>query len=630
MRLALQHELFTDALLMCKDDRALRAEVIRAVCAKMDDSSLTKVHSLVQSGMEDSVWSAMQQSQARLGPTPLTTPLDALFSSFPSPPLSLSPSTTSPVFSSWRAQAALCSSDPSPFDAAFLTHLGDYLWAAFSQPIAAHICYLISGTVPSLLSSIPSRSARVVLLGGDHRRSLRQFTHLSALQWTQVYEFLLSLQEPSPASQAAFCHGQVYKLLYAEQIADLGLTESALRYCVDIAERVKATGRKEAAQGQRGVDGFAYNALFLHELSVLEHRLRVALNAPASSPVRQKLVTGLFSVLDKGINLLVGDGAAASSNGVAQSGPEKADWGAGGAKWERPFAVESAQQQPLLTPSASGGGRGASPARPMHERSRTDNGHMLHSQPPRSPAVQSASDSSAMDGSTGESGLPSGFSLPSAVLPRSSSSTNLSPYAPGQATTGSAIFPSPSLLRTSRSGDNIAAAFGSSEAPAHPPQSVHAALSPAPVQRSVGLGPATAFTHRPLPALEDASTPPTTHTSNPTAPVHPDSNSTYSTPPHGQPTAAHPTSYPPVGHDPLPHGAPPTHGQPPAGVSTAATGSPPPVAASAGQADGAGSTNGAGLLRRLGSVGGLFSLWGSGGGGGERRFGCRGQRPSTP
>ena len=545
VRLALHHELFTDALLMSTGDRALHADVLSSITARMDDSSLTKAHYLVHSGMEHAVWASVQ-AKAAGSSSLLSTPIDALFASFPSSLLSLS--SAPPLFASWRAHTALCAADPSPSDAAFLSHLGDYLWAVYAQPVAAHLCYLLSGLLPSFLSPIPAPSTRVVLLGGDHRRSLRLFTSLTPLQWTQTLDFICSLSPTPPPPSPLTAQMQVYSFLYASHIADLGLTDVALRYCQDISAALKTN---QKVGGKDGASSSPLNPLFVYELRVLEHRLRVVLNAPASSPVRQKLVSGLLGVLDKGINMLVGDGTGGPVGGAGQAGGEKADWGVGGTKWEKPFASSLAPSS--LTAAVSGGG-----------------------QHPSSPGLHANGGSPAATAAAAVA--PSSFSLPSAMLPRSSSSSNLGSQAAHQAAATS-VFPAPTILRSSRSGDNLHSTMTAGEAGQVP--------------------------NRPLPAM-DAFTQAPARTHSPFPPLHPQ-------PAAVAPTSSSPPSHAGVTHVPYqPHPPPgPVHQPPPTSTPAPAPAAPSPTSPSP-PADGVAQANGPGLLRRLGSVGGLFSLWGAG------------------
>ena len=597
VRLAIQHELFADALLLTADEPEMRSEVVQAVCGRMEESSLTRVHYAVSAGLEQQVWTQQLQVIGRMWPAVSYDNVDQVFTSFlATSSASLSSSSAPSLFSAWRSHAAMCVSDPSRYDTSFLLHLGDCLWSIFGQPAAAHICYLLSTSVPALLSSVPAPSARVVLLGADHKRSLRSFTSIGALQATQLYEYLLQLQDGGTG--VSVCHQQVYKFIYATLLADLGQCEQSLRYCQAISQTVKATSaRKEAKDGRKvaavsSSDGYLYNPLFLYELSILEHRLRVTLNAPASSPVRQKLVSGLFSVLDKGINMLVGDTAAAATANSAGDKSSQSEWGQQGTKWERLFMPQPGH----IGSSPAAGLRAPSPA--------LSEGRPLQPTPPTSASV---------------GGNVPNFALPSAVLPRSSSSSQLSAQLPPQQ---SVLQPQPTL-RTSHSGHNLHA---DSELTAHADQLTFPPPSMLAAPTNLHNPALASLPGRPSPGasfLPGSAPPPRSHSPLPPRPSSASPQRPTAAP---TPTVAYEASgfspYPPKASSPATgsaadfHTAPHQHDSA-SNNSTAFTSAPAPPSSAAPNGTAGHPTNagaaqpGPGLLRRLGSVGGLFSMWGS-------------------
>ena len=596
VRLAVRHELFSDALLLTADEPMLRAEVVQAVCTKMEDTSLTRVHYLVSAGLEQQVWTQQLQACTRMMPSIAFADIDQVFNNFPTATASLSSSSVPALFSAWRSHAAMCVSDPSRFDTSFLTRMGDCLWSIYAQHAAAHVCYLLSTSLPTFFSSVPAPSARVVLLSADHKRSLRSFASIGALQCTQLYEYLMTLQDGGKG--ASVCHQQVYKFVYASLIADLGLCDQALRYCQEIQQTVKATQRKEvrdsraanSATSASTGDGYTYNPLFLYELSILEHRLRVTLNAPASSPVRQKLVSGLFSVLDKGINMLVGETASAATANSAGDKSSQSEWGQQGTKWERPFMPhQNAVGQSGTV--AAGGLRASSPA-------------LSVGRPPQStpPAQQAAAD-----------GRVPNLALPSAVLPRSSSSSELASQPPQQLS----LFQQQPTLRTSHSGHNLHASGGlppraELHTPPLPTMPTAAGSSHTP--------PHSTLPGRPAPFHAAGPSPPrTTHSSLPpmpssispqrpgTAPSQPPRYDTAGFSPYPQtPPSATTTQTDHHGSAQLPGAATNATALSPSQPSSAVVNGTTPSAQS-NQANA--TTTGPGLLRRLGSVGGLFSMW---------------------
>ena len=86
---------------------------------------------------------------------------------------------------------------------------------------AAHSCYLIA----QCPLDAPSRGARFVLVGADHRRFSDSYLRdMPSLNRTEVVEYAMQLQN----SQHTLKGFQPYKLMYAMALADYGLTDKCV------------------------------------------------------------------------------------------------------------------------------------------------------------------------------------------------------------------------------------------------------------------------------------------------------------------------------------------------------------------------------------------------------------------
>ncbi|KAL5511852.1 hypothetical protein ACEPAH_5070 [Sanghuangporus vaninii] len=163
-------------------------------------------------------------------PTPmnLMTPLSPNFPS-PSQATSISPE----ILSKWPEHAImLFSGQMGAESSSALTTLGDYLisndWVE-----AAHCCYLLSPQT-SPIGGVGAPSVRIVLVGSHSpHRNASFFTDPDAFMFSEILEFALSLHPPPKGQEAfqGFPHLQVYRLIRAFQLAEMGYINTAKRYC---------------------------------------------------------------------------------------------------------------------------------------------------------------------------------------------------------------------------------------------------------------------------------------------------------------------------------------------------------------------------------------------------------------
>ncbi|XP_041861766.1 protein transport protein Sec16B [Melanotaenia boesemani] len=108
--------------------------------------------------------------------------------------------------------------------------MGDSL-ASRGLTHAAHLCYL---TASAPFGVFTQTAERLVLLGSSHRQPFQHFASNSAIQRTELYEYSQKLR----AKSFLIPSFQVYKLLYASRLLDLGLPSQAFHYCEVVGEAV--------------------------------------------------------------------------------------------------------------------------------------------------------------------------------------------------------------------------------------------------------------------------------------------------------------------------------------------------------------------------------------------------------
>ncbi|KAH8117565.1 Sec23-binding domain of Sec16-domain-containing protein [Phellopilus nigrolimitatus] len=170
-------------------------------------------------------------------PTPINhmTPLSPNF-----PPPSLATNIPSEILSQWQEYAImLFSGQMGTESSSALTTLGDYLlsndWVE-----AAHCCYLLSPQ-SSPIGGVGAPSVRIVLVGSQspHRNSAF-LKDPDCFIFSEIAEFALSLHVPAKGLDAftGFPHLQVYRLIRAMQLAEMGHVPLAKRYCEAITSAV--------------------------------------------------------------------------------------------------------------------------------------------------------------------------------------------------------------------------------------------------------------------------------------------------------------------------------------------------------------------------------------------------------
>ncbi|TKY85854.1 hypothetical protein EX895_005395 [Sporisorium graminicola] len=155
-------------------------------------------------------------------------------------PAPVESTSTSAAPPSWKESAAIVASNRSTSDSAALTAIGDGLCTRGLLE-AAHFCYLLSPQT-SPIGGADTNGARFTLLGLSSPKTSATFVQdLDGILMTEVLEFAQGLvpavkgQEPFPGIP----HLQAYKLVYAQQLADLGEVGKAQRYCEAIAQCLK-------------------------------------------------------------------------------------------------------------------------------------------------------------------------------------------------------------------------------------------------------------------------------------------------------------------------------------------------------------------------------------------------------
>ncbi|KAJ1032907.1 hypothetical protein NDA16_000186 [Ustilago loliicola] len=155
-------------------------------------------------------------------------------------PATAEATTASTTLPSWKESAAIVASNRSPSDSAALTAIGDGLCTRGLLE-AAHFCYLLSPST-SPIGGADTTGVRFTLLGlANPKGSTAYVQDLDGILMTEVLEFAQGLV-PAVKGQEPFAgipHLQAYKLVHAQQLADLGETAKAQRYCEAIAQCLK-------------------------------------------------------------------------------------------------------------------------------------------------------------------------------------------------------------------------------------------------------------------------------------------------------------------------------------------------------------------------------------------------------
>lgn len=199
-----------------------------------------------------------------LGPstTPRTPAFPPAAFSVPSPPASLS---------QWKETVAMIISSPLSADASSaLTALGDQL-LSYGWVEAAHACYLLSPQT-SPLGGVGSPASRITLLGCKAPQLYPQLSKDSdAFIFSEILEFALSLA-PVAKGQEPFngiSHLQIYRLVRATHLAEMGDIQLANRYCEAISSCISKPSPY-------------FNPTFVHQLRILTERINGVVHSEKS------------------------------------------------------------------------------------------------------------------------------------------------------------------------------------------------------------------------------------------------------------------------------------------------------------------------------------------------------------
>lgn len=125
----------------------------------------------------------------------------------------------------WReSAAAILSNGSAQTSATALGVLGDGLWSRQGRVHAAHACYVMA---QAQFLPVSDPHARLVLLGGDHKRRPSSFVNCGSIQRSEIWEFAKALGN----TQFSCPELERYKLSYAMVLAELGEIDKAFDYC---------------------------------------------------------------------------------------------------------------------------------------------------------------------------------------------------------------------------------------------------------------------------------------------------------------------------------------------------------------------------------------------------------------
>ena len=109
--------------------------------------------------------------------------------------------------------------------------IGDTLWQAHKNVVAAHFCYLLAGVK---LQGLSQPNARVVLVGGDHKRT-NSFVRVSTIEYSEILEYVHLQMNPKNYSPSL----ARYKLILAGWFTDIGLLDRTKAYLNQIQQGIK-------------------------------------------------------------------------------------------------------------------------------------------------------------------------------------------------------------------------------------------------------------------------------------------------------------------------------------------------------------------------------------------------------
>eukprot|EP01103_Thecamoeba_quadrilineata_P021265 TRINITY_DN969_c0_g1_i1.p1 TRINITY_DN969_c0_g1~~TRINITY_DN969_c0_g1_i1.p1 ORF type:complete len:1232 (-),score=290.61 TRINITY_DN969_c0_g1_i1:32-3727(-) len=232
-----------------------------------------------------------------------------------------------PLLDRWRENLAIVlahKNQNNPASSSVIGELGDMLWARLGNVEAAHLCYLLADTS---FHTHDNPNARLILIGGDHKKRRYRFVTPSSIQKTEIYEFSRILANP----QVVLPPLQLYKLMYALRLVDLGLVDIAQKYCQVLNSIVKNSSSHQ------------FNQQFVSQLHDFSERLSLYSRGNAFASQTGTWISGLFSKMFGGDSETPGGPHPGQVPGPAQGPGSRRPT-------SKPVPVGNARRMPVGTP----------------------------------------------------------------------------------------------------------------------------------------------------------------------------------------------------------------------------------------------------------------------------------------
>ena len=209
-------------------------------------------------------------------------------------------SKNSPLLLKWKENLRMLLANNHRRDNAYLQQaigqLGDSLWAHLGDVASAHFCYLLAG---QLLKPFVNKSARIVLIGADHKTQPSSFITIDSIQLSEIFEYVnLCKSDFSPTPSL-----QVYRYVYACWLAEWGFMNEAFKYYRAVSSTIKSLDH-------------AFPQLFIQHLQNFGLRLSYHLRRDASGVTADgSLLSKVGGLFNRVLNAAIGD------DDVAQAPP---------------------------------------------------------------------------------------------------------------------------------------------------------------------------------------------------------------------------------------------------------------------------------------------------------------------
>lgn len=134
----------------------------------------------------------------------------------------------------WRPHLAMILSNQGSkpdLDKKSIMSMGDTL-ASKGFLYASHFCYMMA---QASFGSYYKKTSKLVLIGNNHSLPLEEFITNEAIQCTEIYEYAMSLGNPS----FFLSNFQYFKFLYACRLAENGFPQEALQYLEVISRYIQ-------------------------------------------------------------------------------------------------------------------------------------------------------------------------------------------------------------------------------------------------------------------------------------------------------------------------------------------------------------------------------------------------------